>query len=234
MVSKTKLTEWVKDFKWRDVSKGLDENPSLLEVRDKKGRNWLHLCSGADIRAKPTRKPKESIKLAGVLLDRGIDINDAAFREGSWKATALWYSISRGRNLPLARYLLDRGSDPNHCLWAATFNQDIEAIRLLVKAGADLDPGTETPFLFAIRWSHFKAAEELLKLGADVNTQNDKKRSALHYMLKKGSDKKHVRMLISYGARGDLKDGHGVTVAEMMMKKRDPEFRAMAAKLAVA
>jgi ankyrin repeat protein len=194
----------------------------------------LHLCSGADIRAKPTRKPKESIKLAGVLLDRDIDIDDAAFWEGSWKATALWYSIAWGRNLPLARYLLDRGSDPNHCLWAATFNQDVEAIRLLVKAGADLDPGTETPFLFAIRWSHFKAAEQLLKLGADVNTQNEKKMSALHYMLKKGSDKKHFGMLISYGARGDLKDGNGVTAAEMMGRKRDPEFRAMAAKLAVA
>jgi ankyrin repeat protein len=53
----------------------------------------------------------------------------------------------------------------------------------------------------------------------------------LHYLLKKGSDKKWVRMLIKYGARGDLKDESGATAADIMMRKRDSEFRSMAAQL---
>jgi ankyrin repeat protein len=86
-------------------------------------------------------------------------------------------------------------------------------------------------FLAAICWNRFAAAEELLKHGADVNFQDEKKLTALHYVLKKGSDKKHVRMLMEYGARGNLKNGNGATAAEIMMRKRDPEFRDMAAQL---
>src|SRR5262245_9832896 len=59
----------------------------------------------------------------------------------------------------------------------------------------------------AVYWNRFAAAEELLKLGADVNFQDSNKMTALHYVLKKGSDKKHARMLIKYGARGDIKNG---------------------------
>jgi len=70
-----------------------------------------------------------------------------------------------------------------------------------------------------------------LKLGADVNFQDPKKMTALHYMLKKESDKKYVRMLVEHGARGDLENGNGVTAAEIMMRKRDPELRDMAARL---
>ena len=55
--------------------------------------------------------------------------------------------------------------------------------------------------------------------------------TALHYMLKKGSDKKHVAMVISYGARGDIPNREGVTAAEIMLRKKDPAFRTMAEKL---
>jgi hypothetical protein len=65
MVSKTRLTECVKAFQWRDVKEALDEEPSFTRVRDNKGRNWLHVCSGTDVRAKASRKPQDSVKLAG-------------------------------------------------------------------------------------------------------------------------------------------------------------------------
>jgi len=56
--------------------------------------------------------------------------------------------------------------------------------------------------------------------------------TALHYMLKKGSPERHFRMLLAHGARGDLPDGTGVTVAAAMARKRAPAFRRMAALLA--
>lgn len=235
MVSKTRMTDWVRAFEWRDVERGLDESPELVGYRDDRGRNWLHLCCGVNI-AKTKQSASDSIKTADLLLKIGLDVNEPAFTEGGFfEATPLWYAIGRGGNLDLAKFLLKRGSKPNNCLWAGSFNHDLAAIRLLARSGAEIDQdGPETPFLGAVKWSLFDSAEELLKHGADVNWQDAKKMTALHYMLKKGSDKKHIAMLVKYGARGDLENEDGVTAYDIMMKKRDPEFRKLAAQLETA
>ena len=88
-----------------------------------------------------------------------------------------------------------------------------------------------TPFLGAVQWSRFKGAEALLKLGANVNFQDKDGMTALHYMLKKGSDERHFRTLIKHGARGDLPNKEGVTAGEIMGRKRAPAFQKMAAQL---
>jgi ankyrin repeat protein len=232
MVSKTKLTALVREFRWKEIDEALTENPALLSVRDERGRNWLHLCCSVNLK---NRKPKakDSIKTAEVLIRRGLDINREAFTEGAWKATPLWYAIARGENLALAEFLLKHGSTPNYSLWAASFNNDLEAIRLLIRYGANLEDAfeNETPFLSAIKTSHFRSAEELLEHGANVNHRDSKGMTALHYMLKKDSDKKHFPMLIAHGARGDIENKDGVTAAEIMRKKKDPDFRTMADQL---
>ena len=237
LVSKPKMLAMVRSMDSKGVARAVKENPELLQHRDTRGRNWLHLCCGVDIGA-DHRKAADSIRTAEVLIDGGLPINQEAFTEGKWKATPLWFAIARGRNLLLAEYLLKRGSNPNYCLWAAAFNRDIPAIRLLVGHGADVNDSSvddlaenESPFLGAIKWSHFEAAEELLKLGADVNYQDRKGMTAPHYMLKKGSDKRFFPMLIAHGARGDLKNSQGVCAAELMRKKRDADFRKMAEQL---
>ena len=232
MVSKTKLTALVKEFRWKEIDEALAQSPDLLSVRDERGRNWLHLCCSVHLKNRKL-KAADSIKTAEVLLRRGLDINHEAFIEGDWKATPLWYAIARGENLALAEYLLKHGSTPAYCLWAAAFNDNFDAIKLLVRHGANLNDVTEeeTPFLGAIKTSHFRSAEELLKLGSDVNYQDSKGMTALHYMLKKDSDKKHFAMLIARGARGDIKNRDGVTAAEIMRKKKDPDFRKMADQL---
>ena len=232
MVSKTKLTALVKEFRWKETDEALAENPALLSVRDERGRNWLHLCCGVNLKSGKL-KAADSIKTAEVLLRCGLDINQEAFTEGAWKATPLWFAIARGENLALAEYLLKHGSTPNYSLWAASFNDDFEAIRLLIRHGANLEDAfeDETPFLSAIKTSHFRSAEQLLKLGADVNYRDSKGMTALHYMLKKDSDKKHFAMLIAHNARGDIKNKEGVTAAEIMRTKKDPDFRKMADQL---
>jgi uncharacterized protein len=232
VISKTRLTALVKEFEWKDVDRALAERADLLSVRDDRGRNWLHLCCGVNPK-RAKLKPEDSVKTAEVLLAHGLDINQEAFCEGEWKATPLWFAIARGENLMLAKFLLKRGSSPNYCLWAASFVENLEAIRLLVRHGATVDDpsGEESPFLFAIKWSHFKSAEELLKLGADVNYRDPAGMTALHYMLKKSSDKKYFAMLLAHGAHGDIKNKDGVTAAELMRKKRDPQFRKMADQL---
>jgi ankyrin repeat protein len=185
-VSRARLFRSLKGLDLEAVAAVLAAQPELLRATDDRRRNPLHfLCSlpaGA-------RTSERSIKLARHLLGLGIDIDAPAFVEGAFQATPLWYAISRGHNLPLARFLLQQGSTPEYCLWAAGFKDDVEAIDLLVRHGASVDPVTEneTPFLSAIKWSRFAAAERLLHHGANVNFQSSRGLTALHLLLKKNS-----------------------------------------------
>ena len=79
----------------------------------------------------------------------------------------------------------------------------------------------ETPFLGAIKWSHFAAAERLLRHGADVNFQNSMGMTALHFLLKKNSDRKHVEMLVRHGADPTLANAEGIRPLDMVAKQRD-------------
>jgi hypothetical protein len=222
------MLDRVRAFRWREVEKALAETPGLIEIRDERGRNWLHVCCSVNPKARGLR-PGDAVRTADVLLRAGLDIDEPAFREGSWQATPLWCAVARGANLTLARHLLERGAGPNHCLWAAAYRQDLAAIRLLIAAGADVDPVTEneTPFLSAIKTSHFRAAKLLLERGADANFQDRRGMTALHYMLRKGSDKRHLQMVIAHGARLDLANGEGVTAAAILSRKRDPALRGL-------
>ena len=234
MISKTRMLERVKGWRSKQVADGLADNPDLLSVRDPKGRNWLHVCCGVNPKARKLR-PADGVKTARVLLDAGLDLDHEAFREGPWKATPLWYATSRGQNLHLARFLLGLGADPNHCLWSAGFRDDVAAIQLLAAHGAEIDPVAEghTPFLAAVQWSRFRAARALLDLGANPDFRDAGGMTALHYMLKKGSDERHFRMLIGHGARGDIPNAQGATAAEILARKRAPSLRKLAARLPV-
>lgn len=235
MVSKTSLTESVRAFDWRAVEAGLDAKPALIEARDKRGRNWLHLCCATPPDAR--RSAADGIRLADLLIGRGLGIDDPAFTEGQWRATPLWHAIAWGRNLALARHLLDRGSSPEYCLFAAVWNEDREAIRLLLAHGAtiedDANPGG-TPLFGAVEWSKFGPAEELLAAGADPDFRDARGRTALHLMLKKGSAAEHFEMFVRAGARGDIPDAEGRTAIEILRRKKGPAYHAIAERLARA
>ena len=119
-------------------------DPGLIEVRDGRGRSWLHVCCSVNAQARGLR-PGDAVRTADALLRAGLDVNEAAFSEGSWRATPLWYAVARGQNLTLARHLLARGSDPNHCLWAAAFRDDLPAIELLVQPARSNPPSDSVP-----------------------------------------------------------------------------------------
>jgi len=225
-MSKTSLTARVRALDPAGVAAELDAEPSLLRVVDNRGRSWLHLCCGVDVSARPA-SAAAAVAIAAGLLDRGLGLDDAAFTEGEWRATPLWYAVGRGRNLDLARFLLEQGCDPNHTLFAAAFNADLAAIDLLLDHGADIDPVTEdeTPFFGAVKWSRFPSAWRLASRGADVNFQDSRGRTALHRMLAKRSDLVHLQALAAFGPRVDLPDASGVTAADLLARRRDPGVR---------
>jgi hypothetical protein len=230
MVSKTSLRETVRAHRREELRDALTSRPDLLTVRDERGRNWLHQACMA-----PAADESDSIRTADLLLELGLGLDDPAFTEGEWKATPLWHAISRGRNLALAAHLLKLGANPNFCLFAAAWNDDREAIRLLVSHGADIEEGADrgdTPLLGAVAWSRFGPAEELLALGADPDARNGEGMTALHLMLRKGSDARHFLPFARHGARGDIPDASGRTASEILRRKRDLAYRAIADQLA--
>lgn len=232
MVSKTSITAAVRAFDWQRVDRELAERPDLLDHRDDKGRNWLHLCcatSGGD--------PQEAIRTADVLIGLGLTLEHAAFTEGSWRATPLWFAIAHGRHLELAAHLLSLGSSPLYCLFAAVWNNDEAAIDLLLSFGALIDESMadgETPLLGAVGWSRFPMAEVLLENGANPNARKVNGDTAFHMMLRKNSEVVHLQMFAYFGAHGDIPDAEGRTAIDLLRRKRDPEFRALAEELSGA
>ena len=52
--------------------------------------------------------------------------------------------------------------------------------------------------------------------------------TALHYMLRKGSETRHLAALVALGAGLDIPDADGRTARDLMARKRDPELRRLA------
>ncbi|MBS0332824.1 MAG: hypothetical protein JSS35_08665, partial [Proteobacteria bacterium] len=147
MTSKTRMEALVRAWDWAAVDAALKEKPALAEVRDRRGRGWLHIAAMVELA--PPREAADSIRTADVLLSHGFGLDEAAFTEGNWRATPVWHAVAFGRNAPLLEHLLKLGGSPEHSLWAAAYNDDVEAIRLLARHGASLDDYAEreTPFL---------------------------------------------------------------------------------------
>jgi ankyrin repeat protein len=89
-----------------------------------------------------------------------------------------------------------------------------------------VDPVTEdeTPFLGAIKWSRFVGAERMLRHGANVNFQNSKGLTALHLVLKKNSDRKHVLMLLRHGADPTIRSRDGKSPLDLVRNRRDKTY----------
>jgi hypothetical protein len=233
-ISKAAMLALVKGLRAAEVRAAVAAKSTLLAARDKRGRNWLHLACGVNV-AQRKLAQRDSVRTADALLAAGLELESVAFREADgFEATPLWYSVAWGRNLTLAKHLIALGANPRHCLWAAAFNDDPEMVRLLVRSGAPIDGTAEnaTPLLFAVQWSRFKSAAELLELGANANYRDPKGVTALHCLLKKGADPKHVRMLIEHGASVDARNAAGKSAAEIIARKRDPAYRRLAARFA--
>jgi ankyrin repeat protein len=102
-------------------------------------------------------------------------------------------------------------------------------IDLLVDHGADLEAVAEgrTPFVDAVGFSHFDSARHLLERGADPDAIGADGCTALHLMIKKRSDPRHMRMVIDHGARTDVPGPDGRTAADLLSRARTPALRAL-------
>jgi ankyrin repeat protein len=226
-MSKTRMLQAIKDLDIAAVKALLDEKPSLLTAQDPGGRNLLHIaCSVpcADLRVPESL----SAKMVNLLLDRGLDVESTMPDKDH--CTALFFAVARGRNHTLVRLLLKRGATParapGHGLYAAAWWDDVESLRLLIRAGAKVDIVVGvTPFFAAWTWRKFDAATFLVEKGADVDFQDPRKRrTALHYGIEKEFEPARLRWLVAQGASPDIPDRDGVTARERAARKRDKKW----------
>lgn len=56
----------------------------------------------------------------------------------------------------------------------ATFNNDIDMVKLLIDNGIDVNTNNSKALMFAVKHGHYNMVKLLLKLGADVHARNNK------------------------------------------------------------
>lgn len=224
-MSKTALIEAVQRLDRGRTQTVLEEKPQLLTVTDRAGRNLLHLaCAASPRRLGKTNSTQ--VRLAEFLLDRGMAIDNAYGRD---KVTPLFIAVARARNPLLTKYLLRRGADinaaPGGGLFAAGWYDDVQNLKILIDAGANIDVVVGiTPFLASFLWKKFGAAKALVLAGADINYQDQKGKTALHHGVEKEFSPAMLTWLVNHGAKVDIEDHERVSVLLRAARKRDKRF----------
>jgi uncharacterized protein len=157
--------------------------PALAKATDPKGRTALHLACAVDSKSGNLGE-KNGTKTVAALLAHGADLE--AFvpmpaDEGDFRANPLWYAVSRGRNLPLVRFLLKQGADASYSLWSVVFQNDAVMCRelLAAKPRLNLVAHGETPIFYAARLKRLKVLPLLIEAGADPTIKDPKGRDAV-------------------------------------------------------
>lgn len=198
------------------------KDPKWLKWTDPKGKNALHFLGGVSVADDPD-KAATSLKIFQLLLAGGMNIDSIQHindKNCDFPATPLWYAYTRGRNEKLYKYLLTQGANPENCMWAIAWYDDVDAAKLFIKHGAKIDekPSKSDLFLGAFAWKKYKFAEWLLKEGADVNAPGPRGYTALMFAVKR-KDEDAIRMLLRYGADPDKESGEGMSARKLAEAK---------------
>lgn len=185
--AKTSLFAAAKSWDAALVAQLLAQAPQWAQAVDGKGRTALHLACGVSPQTSQSADA-HGLKTVAVLLAAGAALEaEVALGacDGDFRATALWYAVSRGENLPLVELLLSQGANASYSLWAAVWRDDEAMCRALLQAQPllNLREHGETPVFYAARLGRLKTLELLLGAGADVSVADFKGRDAVDIAL---------------------------------------------------
>jgi len=217
-ISKASFFEAVQRWSVRDVAAAVREQPALVSLRDALGRTALHVCSR---RALPrASEASAAVATARVLLEARADVNAVHPIQDDgevFPATALWYALAWGRNHPLASYLLRRKANPNHCMFALVFADDLTSAKLLRRYEARIDEAFdgETPLIYAMRHRRARFGEWLLREGADPNFRDARGLTALHHAVRRRLPDSMLRLLVKHGADVRVVSRTGISVGQL-------------------
>ena len=204
--TKTALFEAAKRWEAAAVRTIATTLPSLVSATDPKGRTALHIACAVDPKGKALGE-KDGTRTAAALLAAGAALD--AFvpmpaDEGDFRANPLWYAASRGRNLPLVRFLLKQGADPSYSLWTAVFSNDAALMRALLAAKPRLNLVShgETPIFYAARLKRLAVLPLLIEAGADPSIKDPQGRDAVDIARARRLPKTVMEALAALKARG--------------------------------
>jgi ankyrin repeat protein len=210
-----RFLEAVRHWDAEVVAEALRVHPELAAITDRAGRSPLHLCAATAVAG--SRRPASAsiatartLLRAGASLDAVQEIPDAG---EPFPASPLWHAIARGGNRTLARFLLREGANPDYCLWAVVWSDDVVTARLLHQHGANLDLTFhgETPLLYATRLRRLRMARWLLRHGANPNVADREGLTPLHYAVKRHYSVAEIEELLRHGASTAARARDGAT-----------------------
>ena len=197
--SKTALFEAAKRWDVAAVKAILLAAPDLAKASDAKVRTALHIACAVNPKSGSLGE-STGIRTVTSILKAGADLESEVPMdedEGDFRATALWYAVARGENLPLVRFLLSRGADPSYSLWATVWRDDSAMCRHLLKAKPRLNLRAhgETPIFYAARLKRLKTLDLLIRAGADPRIRDDRGRDALEIARARRLPQKFIDLL---------------------------------------
>jgi ankyrin repeat protein len=230
------------------VRGNLEATIALLETRDViytanvNGQTPLMLAAYSGklevVRYLTAKGPKHDIQIAllvavegghsvviDFLLENGADI------DGSHEAREMspLMLASFMQNLPLVKYLVQKGADVNPCtaegwsksaLCAAVSVGNLEITECLLKEGADLnarDINSMTPLAVAVINNRTELAIYLMKKGADVSVTDVEKKTLLHHAVFR-NNLKCTKHLVQAGAKINDQGPHGMTALSVAIE----------------
>jgi ankyrin repeat protein len=203
----------------------LDEDPGLVSETDASGKNALHYTCEINVTNNPERAAAV-LEIVKLLLERGGDINSThQIKDGGdiLEATPLWHAYAQGRNMEAVAFLLEQGAPPDNCLFAAAWNDDIEAAELFKGHGAAIDAVAHdaTPFSASFLWRKFAIAEWFLQNGANVDFADAGGRTVLYHAIRKRFSPAQIQVLVDAGADPGHEDNQGATPLQVAQRNRD-------------
>jgi ankyrin repeat protein len=222
-VQKRLFIKQVRDWNATAVGNALKEEPELARYVDDIGKSPLHHCAGMNA-LESKQDVASSVATAEALISSGADVNAVRIiiDDGEeFRATPLWYAVAWGKNVTLARCLLDHQAKPDdNTVRSAIWDQDLEIANLLLSFGANIDTEIhqQTPLLETVKAKRMKLVGWLVGNGARINFQDGEGYSALHYAVKRNHNLKQVAELLQLGANPDLKAKDGATPLSLSRK----------------